>query len=1337
MSIKLTSAETGRNKSAIAAAAGSGNKVSVAPFTSTYIKNTPSGWPTVNVGSIDTTNSTAIGQSVTVDAVYVTDSNWNILDDTALSSSGGFLKIIGTGFKTGAVAYLQGTPASATVVVSSTELRVTTPALTSGTLQVYVLNTDNTIGIRISGIVVSGVPSWTTSSPLPDQPLDIAFSLQLTAVSDSTVAYSLQSGSSLPSGVSLNSSGVLSGTVTGLLVDTTYSFTLVATDLELQDTAKVFSVTISFGDAYFKQSTLLLNGETPSNLWITDGSNTTKAFTVGGDTRPSAFSPYNTSWSAYFDGVNGSASIPDSALSEIGAGEFCVEFWAYIVTAPSGLNSIFGKRTTSAGFSPVSLFYRTNGTIRCYASTNGTTFNLLSDAQVGTFTFNNWTHIAVYRIGNTIYGAVNGVVVTLTATGGTLINNTSPWAFGADYDNSAPSNLYMSDLRLVVGSPIYPATNFTPPTSKLTAVANTAFLTCQNNRLVDNGPNAFTITRPSTNAVLKSFSPFSETDLITGSAYFDGTTDYILVPDNASLELGSGDFCVECWIYPRNLGATGVIIDKRSGTYGPLLLWTSTNLLQLYMSSTNTSWDLVNGPTIGTVDINQWYHVAIYRVGSSIYTSFNGVVTLQNASGGAAPYNNAGNWYIGTNTDGSTNPWTGYIADMRFVIGSGVYASTNFSPPSTSLANVTNTKLLTFQTRIGENNQRFSDEGSAKALVTRFGNASQNSFTPFSPAGWSAYFGGVGNYAITNAAAFLTTQSTFTIECWIYMTATPGTNPTVVGDMSPTSTDNNWSFGPNSSNLLEFYWFDSSGKRATGTTSLALNQWYHIAVSVNANAIKLFVNGVSETLTGTTTLTTRSGTTSTIAVGQAQSSSFYYTGYISNLSILSGTAKYSGTFNPATSDLPTSTANQVFLFASTNQFIDTNTATTAKTVTPTGTNLRILPYSPFKPKSIYTPTSNGGSVYLDGTGDYLTIASDAITTLSTQDFTIEFWTYIIAHSAQTCLMDQRVATTTVAPFITANSTTTVFGNASTNRITGSGLTANQWNHIAVSRTAGNTRMFINGTQAGFYVDASAYVAGAIYVGSSYVPSQQLNGYISDFNVSRTGKYTSNFTVSNTTTSIAGNTLSRLEFNNAGIIDYTGKNSVETIGTARISAANSKYGTSSISFNTKTDALAIPNSRLNSTFIGDFTIECWVYPSDATITHWGIYDARQSGGSAAAFVLSLEPLASPVSGSYRMGYYNAAFTYGTITVLSNVWTHVAWVRVGSTLTFYVNGVAGGTATVSGTLTGAATTNPIWIGTKDNATATYGNIGYIDDLRITNGIARYTGNFTPPTSAAPTT
>jgi hypothetical protein len=140
----------------------------------------------------------------------------------------------------------------------------------------------------------------------------------------------------------------------------------------------------------------------------------------------------------------------------------------------------------------------------------------------------------------------------------------------------------------------------------------------------------------------------------------------------------------------------------------------------------------------------------------------------------------------------------------------------------------------------------------------------------------------------------------------------------------------------------------------------------------------------------------------------------------------------------------------------------------------------------------------------------------------------------------------------------------------------------------------------------------------------------------------------------------------------------------------------------------------------------------VYPSETTLsTAWGVWDSRQSGGTANAMAFSLGSLASPVAGSWRLSYYNGTSYYGTGTVLYNQWTYVAWVRSGTTMTFYVNGVAGGTATISGTQTGTATTNPVIIGIKDSNLSYYGTLGYIADLRITNGYARYTTAFTPPT------
>jgi len=101
---------------------------------------------------------------------------------------------------------------------------------------------------------------------------------------------------------------------------------------------------------------------------------------------------------------------------------------------------------------------------------------------------------------------------------------------------------------------------------------------------------------------------------------------------------------------------------------------------------------------------------------------------------------------------------------------------------------------------------------------------------------------------------------------------------------------------------------------ATGNTTLSINTWYHIAVSVNANAISLYVNGTRETITGTSTLTNRTSSTNSICLGQTQSSVYYYRGYVSNVSILSGVAKYSGaTITVPTEPLPTFARSGIFI----------------------------------------------------------------------------------------------------------------------------------------------------------------------------------------------------------------------------------------------------------------------------------------------------------------------------------------------------------------------------------------------------------------------------------------
>jgi len=189
------------------------------------------------------TDATAAIPKIT--SIVVTDSSYNNLDDTAVSTAGGYIKILGTGFTTGSQVLINTTSASSVSFVNSTELRAQLPATSAGTYVVYVVAADGSVAIRVNGITFSATPTWTTSSTLPESLANNAISIQLAATSNSTVSYSLASGSTLPTGLSLSSSGVLSGTITGVTVATTYNFTINAIDQELQDSPRAFSISIS------------------------------------------------------------------------------------------------------------------------------------------------------------------------------------------------------------------------------------------------------------------------------------------------------------------------------------------------------------------------------------------------------------------------------------------------------------------------------------------------------------------------------------------------------------------------------------------------------------------------------------------------------------------------------------------------------------------------------------------------------------------------------------------------------------------------------------------------------------------------------------------------------------------------------------------------------------------------------------------------------------------------------------------------------------------------------------------------------------------------------------
>jgi len=115
------------------------------------------------------------------------------------------------------------------------------------------------------------------------------------------------------------------------------------------------------------------------------------------------------------------------------------------------------------------------------------------------------------------------------------------------------------------------------------------------------------------------------------SMYFDGSGDYLEIPDDTSLHLGSDNFTFEFWTYLNS--TTGHFINKRVSTSANVqYLYFSIvgGTLYLYATSNGSSWDIASNFNFGntTLSTGQWYHIALVRNGTEIATYVNGITII-------------------------------------------------------------------------------------------------------------------------------------------------------------------------------------------------------------------------------------------------------------------------------------------------------------------------------------------------------------------------------------------------------------------------------------------------------------------------------------------------------------------------------------------------------------------------------------------------------------------------------------------------------------------------------------------------------------------------------------
>jgi hypothetical protein len=199
-----------------------------------------------------------------------------------------------------------------------------------------------------------------------------------------------------------------------------------------------------------------------------------------------------------------------------------------------------------------------------------------------------------------------------------------------------------------------------------------------------------------------------------------------------------------------------------------------------------------------------------------------------------------------------------------------------------------------------------------------------------------------------------------------------------------------------------------------------------------------------------------------------------------------------------------------------------------------------------------------------------------------------------------------------------------------------------------------------------------------------------------------------------------NTQLLCNFTNAAITDGTMDNVLETVGNAQVSTSVVKYGSGSIAFDGTGDYLDIP-SIINAQFgTGDFTIEGWLYLNSLAATQV-LFEFRAASGVTYGQVY--------ITTGGVLRYYLPTDVGTSNTFGTGAWTHFAITRASGILRMFIGGVQG----YSATYTTAMDATRFRIGADVSGTSALN--GYLDDVRITKGVARYITNFTPPQVALP--
>jgi hypothetical protein len=657
------------------------------------------------------------------------------------------------------------------------------------------------------------------------------------------------------------------------------------------------TLTLNFKVQYSNYTTLLAKADASSTDNQVDASTNSYTITEYGNTTSIAFSPYHPGGYSNYITSSGSGYVEWTSPPTFSATAWCVETWF----KPDGMPSvavgnttnwhIFGCWTANTNDKEFLVTGGSSGELRFYYSFDGSATAYVDTAS-GVFSNNTWVHLAVSFDGTNYTLYADGVNVARVANSTQIANTGSPLSFGKTIDGSGVTQTnvtgWYADGRVINGSTLESSNTFPVPTSRIDySVANTQ-------ALMHHRPHARQTVTYYGDASIRRAGPYDYLGYAKadhgGSVYFDGNGDYMSIPHDNSLNL-TGDFTIEWWQYhPSGQSTYAGIWAKRQNNYVDSFRIGMVNDTTLGFGAhvedgTNVE---PSGRQLTGLTPNAWNYIVFERIGNTLTGYLNGVQKCQDTSFGYS-LSNTFNVLLGLN--GSVY-FTGHICDFRQT-SSAVYNG-SVTIPTAPLTAIANTDLLTCT------NKNDIWDVSSGNILTKVGNTTasdtQRKFTTSS----AMYFDGTGDYLNTNSNNLLALGTgDFTVECWVNKS---DTNHRGIFQISPTSggLDTNYTvtlgFAWGNSNAWQIY---AGGGATNGSTfSLSTNTWYHAALVRSSGTTKLYIDGTEEISISDS----QNYTGTYMAIGGYYNTTYVHNGYIQDLRVTKGLARYTTTFTPPTTE---------------------------------------------------------------------------------------------------------------------------------------------------------------------------------------------------------------------------------------------------------------------------------------------------------------------------------------------------------------------------------------------------------------------------------------------------